>query len=49
MRTETRTYDTSAARVLDITRDVARFVSERSDEGLVSVFVPHATAGVALM
>jgi secondary thiamine-phosphate synthase enzyme len=34
--------------VVDITKDVARFAAERGD-GLVSVFVPHATAGVALI
>ena len=45
---ETRTYDTSRSRFTDITDDVARFVSTRGD-GLVNVFVPHATAGLALM
>jgi secondary thiamine-phosphate synthase enzyme len=34
--------------VVDITAEVARFCRGRSD-GLVSVFVPHATAGVAIM
>ena len=34
--------------VFDITGDIARFVSGRGD-GLVSVFVPHATAGVAIL
>jgi secondary thiamine-phosphate synthase enzyme len=34
--------------VVDVTDDVARFVADRED-GLVSVFVPHATAGVALI
>ncbi len=38
----------SAERVYDITGDAARFVSGRTD-GLLSVFVPHATAGVALL
>jgi secondary thiamine-phosphate synthase enzyme len=33
--------------VFDITGDVANFVAGRGD-GLVSVFVPHATAGVAV-
>lgn len=32
----------------DITSEVAQFVSERGD-GLVSVFVPHATAGIAVL
>lgn len=32
----------------DITAEIAAFVSSRGD-GLVSVFVPHATAGVAIL
>lgn len=34
--------------MVDITADVARFAQERGD-GLLSVFVPHATAGVAII
>ncbi|MFI7586131.1 secondary thiamine-phosphate synthase enzyme YjbQ [Spongisporangium articulatum] len=34
--------------VTDLTQEVAAFVRGRGD-GLVNVFVPHATAGVALM
>jgi secondary thiamine-phosphate synthase enzyme len=34
--------------VVDITADVARFAQGRGD-GLLSVFVPHATAGVAII
>lgn len=34
--------------VLDITREVASFVSGRGS-GLVNVFVPHATAGLAVI
>jgi secondary thiamine-phosphate synthase enzyme len=34
--------------VVDITSNVARFSSSHGD-GLVSVFVPHATAGVAVI
>lgn len=34
--------------VVDITDQVARFVADKHD-GLCSIFVPHATAGVALM
>jgi secondary thiamine-phosphate synthase enzyme len=40
--------DTSRRRVVDITDDVETFCLGRGD-GLCSVFVPHATAGVALM
>lgn len=35
-------------RVVDITDLVAHFCSDRGD-GLVSVFVPHATAGIAVI
>jgi secondary thiamine-phosphate synthase enzyme len=41
-----RTGDQPA--VVDITGEVAVFCRDRGD-GLVSVFVPHATAGVALI
>ena len=34
--------------VVDITGDVAAFVADKGD-GLLSVFVPHATAGVAII
>ncbi|MGH8928881.1 MAG: YjbQ family protein [Acidimicrobiia bacterium] len=34
--------------VIDVTAEVARFCAGRGD-GLVNVFVPHATAGLALM
>src|SRR4051812_6722748 len=34
--------------VLDITSDCERYVADRGD-GLLHVFVPHATAGVALI
>jgi secondary thiamine-phosphate synthase enzyme len=40
--------DTSRTRVLDVTNEAARFCREGGD-GLLNVFVPHATAGVALM
>lgn len=40
--------DTSGSRVTDVTDEVTDFCSERGD-GLLQVFVPHATAGVALM
>jgi secondary thiamine-phosphate synthase enzyme len=44
----TKSYDTSATRFVDITDDVATFVGDKGD-GLVNVFVPHATAGLALI
>ena len=40
--------DTARRTVVDVTPEVARFCVGRGD-GLVSVFAPHATAGVALM
>jgi secondary thiamine-phosphate synthase enzyme len=40
--------DTSASRVVDITGPLERFCAGRGD-GLVNAFVPHATAGLALM
>lgn len=43
--------DTGRRLVTDITHDVAAFTSDAAAgrDGLLSVFVPHATAGVALM
>ena len=40
--------DTSGRHLLDITAKVDEFCRSRGD-GLLSIFVPHATAGVALM
>ena len=48
MDTELLGIDTSAARVVDLTPQVRVFCAGRGD-GLAHVFVPHATAGVALM
>lgn len=48
MKTETLDLDTSGTEFVDLTSEVSRFVSDAGD-GLVSVFVPHGTAGVALM
>ena len=42
------TFDTSGRQLVDMTSDVAGFCRSLGD-GLLSVFVPHATAGVALM
>jgi len=39
---------TGGTLVTDLTADVARFCRDHAD-GLLNVFVPHATAGVALM
>jgi len=40
--------DTSRRRIVDLTDEVARFCAGRGD-GLVNVFAPHATAGVAVI
>jgi secondary thiamine-phosphate synthase enzyme len=49
MRSEVITVQTgSRATVRDITAEASSFVSKLGD-GLLHVFVPHATAGVALM
>jgi len=40
--------DTSRRQMADLTSEVSEFCRARGD-GLLSVFVPHATAGVALM
>ncbi len=49
MDSEVRSYRTGAAvAVHDLTVDVASFVAGRGD-GLVHVFVPHATAGLAIL
>ena len=41
--------DTTRKQVIDITDPVSVFVREVGADGLLSVFAPHATAGVALM
>jgi secondary thiamine-phosphate synthase enzyme len=46
---ETRTYRTGGEEVvLDLTRDAAAYVAGRGG-GLLHVFVPHATAGLAIL
>ena len=47
MRTETHHLDTSGTQLLDVTSTVADFVATE-DDGLVHLFLPHATAGLAL-
>jgi secondary thiamine-phosphate synthase enzyme len=48
MRSEVFNYDTTRDRFVEITQDVRTFVSSEED-GLANVFVPHATAGVAVI
>ena len=49
---QTRTYRTGGTEVvLDLTSDCAEFVTRSSSggDGLLHVFVPHATAGLAIL
>jgi secondary thiamine-phosphate synthase enzyme len=49
MKTEKLTFNTGNSRkIVDLTEDVRRFVQGEGD-GLVSISVPHATAGLGLM
>jgi secondary thiamine-phosphate synthase enzyme len=48
VKSELLSYDTSRTTVLDLTADVRAFVAGEAD-GLVHVFAPHATAGIALV
>jgi secondary thiamine-phosphate synthase enzyme len=41
--------DTRGSHVLDLTGQVASFAAEAGGDGLLNVFVPHATAGLAVM
>jgi secondary thiamine-phosphate synthase enzyme len=49
MRTARLTVDTTDRRVVDITDRVASFAAEAGGHGLLNVFVPHATAGLAVI
>lgn len=49
MRSEVTTHDTSKTRILDLTAELQRFARSAGGDGLVNVFVPHATAGLALV
>ncbi len=49
MDSQTLTYRTGGTeRVLDLTHDCASYVAEWGD-GLLHIFVPHATAGIAII
>jgi secondary thiamine-phosphate synthase enzyme len=49
VRTAEFEVDTRGRGVVDITDPVRGFASEAGEDGLVHVFLPHATAGLALM
>ena len=49
---ETATFEVatgSRETVADITRECERFAGEAGGDGLLHVFVPHATAGIAIL
>lgn len=41
--------DTRGRRVVDVTQEVGSFAADVGGDGLVHLFLPHATAGLALM
>ena len=49
MLTNVLSFDTGTRRIVDLTGDVERFVAGAGSDGLVHVFAPHATAGIALI
>lgn len=49
MKTELLSFDTSRTRFVDLTSRVQEFAGSAGADGLVHVFVPHATAGIAVM
>lgn len=49
MNAEEHRLNTRGRRVVDVTELVERFCASDGRDGLVHVFVPHATAGLALM
>jgi len=49
MPRRTDELDTGGRRITDVTDRCARFAAEQDGDGLLHVFLPHATAGLALM
>ncbi len=49
MRTKEVSVDSSSREVVTVTSRVREFAAEAGGDGLVHVFLPHATAGLALM
>ena len=49
MRIQRLSFDTAGRRVIDITDAVLEFGRELEGDGLLAVFLPHATAGLALI
>jgi secondary thiamine-phosphate synthase enzyme len=49
VRSDEFQVSTAGTRVLDLTDRVEAFAADAGQDGLVHLFIPHATAGVALM
>jgi secondary thiamine-phosphate synthase enzyme len=49
VRTVELEIETRGRRVVDVTAQVVAFAREGGSDGLLHVFLPHATAGLALM
>jgi len=49
MRSETLTLSSRGRRVVDLTTQVRTFARAAGGDGVLHVFVPHATAGVAII
>ena len=49
MQTTELAVDTAGRHVLDLTDRAAEFAARAGGDGLLQVFVPHATAGLAVM
>jgi secondary thiamine-phosphate synthase enzyme len=49
MRETELEVSTSGRRVVDLTDEIRAFAAEAGRDGLLHVFLPHATAGLALM
>jgi secondary thiamine-phosphate synthase enzyme len=49
METRQISVDTSTRKVVDLTEDVRAFCRSQGGDGLLNVFVPHSTAGLAII
>jgi secondary thiamine-phosphate synthase enzyme len=49
VKTEVLTLDTTDRRFVDITETARRFCAGEGGDGLLNVYLPHATAGLALI
>jgi secondary thiamine-phosphate synthase enzyme len=49
MKTHTLSLQTADSKFTDLTSELQRFAAEAEGDGLLNVFIPHATAGVAVI